>query len=114
MRFAQNGKVVLRNNNKVSVFACAKDFSTTVEMTGRTVETSVKKPLSQPFELTAPPLVGGAENKVERNPQSTTLTAPLLKGHECGASRLDPSATLSPTRGDGVGFASREMTRRTV
>jgi hypothetical protein len=29
----------------------------------------------------------------------------------CGAARLDSSATFSPTRGKGVGYASRRITR---
>jgi hypothetical protein len=60
MRFAQNDKVDKRDNNKVGVFAFAKDFSAaatpTLEMTRRSsVGIYVKKPLRQPFGLLASP-----------------------------------------------------------
>jgi hypothetical protein len=62
------------------------------------------------------PLGGGAENEVveicERKKSSVNFVdSPFVKGAWCGATHLDPSATLLPTRGKGVGKASRRMTR---
>jgi hypothetical protein len=108
----------VRDNNKVGVFAYAKDFSTTLRSARNDGKSGLdlhKKTPQSVLCTDSSPLGGGAEIAVEmtegKKSSVNFVDSPFVKGAWCGASHLDSSAMLLPARGKGVGYASRRMTR---